>query len=334
MENEEEKIEGQMNDEEDLFDLSLDDLSPEDIDQEPIKEESDEEIIELMDLIEKGEKNLESDNGELDSLLDEGLEAGETMPDDEESLDIGEPLESMETDFDLSDISVESDLGLEKVEGEETGDDKIGGEDDSEGDLVHVFEDQTAPTEDMAVDHSVEQEKSLEDLVEEQDIEESILGEEMESEEQIGEEGFSEEVLGEAPDEETGEVMDMTIEAPIGSEESLEFEGLPLEEEDILAEEEPDTTKEAEPVQEETGEEIILEQVVESEWEESPIQAPVQEKPAISEERIEAILVKVVEDVVERVVRETVSNVAEKVITEAIDALKQSIESRSGQSED
>jgi len=47
----------------------------------------------------------------------------------------------------------------------------------------------------------------------------------------------------------------------------------------------------------------------------------------ISEERIEEIITRVVEDVVERVGRETMANVAEKLITEAIDALKESLES-------
>ncbi|MBW2614910.1 MAG: hypothetical protein JRD02_01885, partial [Deltaproteobacteria bacterium] len=47
----------------------------------------------------------------------------------------------------------------------------------------------------------------------------------------------------------------------------------------------------------------------------------------ISEEKIEAIVTNVVQDVVERVTRETMANVAEKVIREAIDALKQSLES-------
>ena len=47
---------------------------------------------------------------------------------------------------------------------------------------------------------------------------------------------------------------------------------------------------------------------------------------AISEEKIEEIITRVVEDVVERVGRETMANVAEKLITEAIDALKESLE--------
>ena len=47
----------------------------------------------------------------------------------------------------------------------------------------------------------------------------------------------------------------------------------------------------------------------------------------MSEEKIEAIVTNVVQDVVERVTRETMASVAEKVIREAIDALKQSLES-------
>ena len=49
----------------------------------------------------------------------------------------------------------------------------------------------------------------------------------------------------------------------------------------------------------------------------------------ISEERIEALITKVVQDVVERVVRETMATASEKVIREAIEALKRSIESTS-----
>jgi len=49
----------------------------------------------------------------------------------------------------------------------------------------------------------------------------------------------------------------------------------------------------------------------------------------ISEERIEALITKVVQDVVERVVREVMATTSEKVIREAIEALKRSIESTS-----
>ena len=49
----------------------------------------------------------------------------------------------------------------------------------------------------------------------------------------------------------------------------------------------------------------------------------------ISEERIEALLTKVVGDVLERVAREVIPEVAKKIITEEIDALKKSIMSKS-----
>lgn len=47
----------------------------------------------------------------------------------------------------------------------------------------------------------------------------------------------------------------------------------------------------------------------------------------ISEEKIEAIITSVVQDVVEKVARETFTTVAEKLIAEAIDTLKESLES-------
>ncbi len=47
----------------------------------------------------------------------------------------------------------------------------------------------------------------------------------------------------------------------------------------------------------------------------------------ISEEKIEAIITSVVQDVVEKVARETFTTVAEKLIAEAIDTLRESLES-------
>ena len=46
----------------------------------------------------------------------------------------------------------------------------------------------------------------------------------------------------------------------------------------------------------------------------------------ISEERIEALITKTVQDVVEKVARETMTTVAEKLINDAIEALKQTLE--------
>jgi hypothetical protein len=47
----------------------------------------------------------------------------------------------------------------------------------------------------------------------------------------------------------------------------------------------------------------------------------------ISEEKIETIITRVVQDVVEKVARETFTTVAEKLIAEAIETLKESLES-------
>ncbi len=61
--------------------------------------------------------------------------------------------------------------------------------------------------------------------------------------------------------------------------------------------------------------------------EEEPAEQKEPEEPlGISEEKVEAIITKVVGDVVERVTRETMTKVAEKVISKAIEDLKQSLE--------
>jgi len=67
----------------------------------------------------------------------------------------------------------------------------------------------------------------------------------------------------------------------------------------------------------------------------SPVPEPVTEEtamapevPAISPERLEAVVTQAVQEVVERAVRETVAEVAERVIREAIESLKQSLETR------
>lgn len=62
--------------------------------------------------------------------------------------------------------------------------------------------------------------------------------------------------------------------------------------------------------------------------EEEPVEEeePTEGTISISEERVEAIITRVVGDVVERVARETMARVAEKVIKEAIDDLRQSLE--------
>jgi Glu-tRNA(Gln) amidotransferase subunit E-like FAD-binding protein len=74
------------------------------------------------------------------------------------------------------------------------------------------------------------------------------------------------------------------------------------------------------------GKDSILEDFEKMLEEEHAEQKEPEEPLGISEEKIEAIITKVVGDVVERVTRETMTKVAEKVINEAIEDLKQNLE--------
>ncbi|MFC1820365.1 hypothetical protein ACFLZG_04690 [Thermodesulfobacteriota bacterium] len=317
MDKEDELLEGQTDDEEDLFDLSLDDLSPEDIDQEPLEKEPDEEIIELMDLVEKGEKALDTGDGEMTNLLEddqptEGL--GDIVINKEVSRE--EALAQEETELDLDDISLEPDLVL----GEETdSEDGISDVDIDEGDLEKILEGENDEDMGMNLDSSVVSEESLGELIDEVVLDEPVVDEESESEEAIAEEDIDEGDLEKILEEEPDEDLDMTSVSPIDSVEIPES----VEEEAL---EEPETQMEAEDPEEKTDEEDIPQQDMVPEKEEAPAQRPVEEMIGISEEKIEAIVTRVVGDVVERVTRETMTSVAEKVISEAIDALRESLD--------
>ncbi|MDB9823128.1 hypothetical protein OAC89_05445, partial [Deltaproteobacteria bacterium] len=113
------------------------------------------------------------------------------------------------------------------------------------------------------------------------------------------------------------EDMNLTIQSPLESSETVESV-------EDGAMEVPETWFEAEP-SEETEEEAFTV----PDTGEDHTQPPVEEMTAISEEKIEAIVARVVGDVVEKVARETMAEVAEKVINEAIDALKQSLDKNS-----
>jgi len=218
-------------DEEEIFDLSLDDLSESDIDIASDDGEPGEEIIELMELVEKGDKDLKSSDEEETLSYDEDdqptreIMAGRKAPAKEVPLS--------ETDIALANISLESDISLLQ-------------EDESAGDKA---------------------EASVEDEIE------KMLK------------------------EETDQSLNETIRRPIpSSQASRPVKKTGPEETEALSKVKPIT------------------------------RPPVKEIPAISEEKIEAIVKKVVEDVVEKVARETMTSVAERVIREAIDSLKQSLE--------
>ncbi|MBN1906204.1 MAG: hypothetical protein JW927_14020 [Deltaproteobacteria bacterium] len=107
------------------------------------------------------------------------------------------------------------------------------------------------------------------------------------------------------------------------------FPDLPqAESQDLLA---PDIDQhETEPSVESTESEILA--IDDAEPEDEIPAAPAQiMQPAISEERIEEIVTKVVGEVVERVAREVFAEVADRVISEAIEGLKKSLEAESVQ---
>jgi hypothetical protein len=227
-------------DEEEIFDLSLDDLSESDINIASNNGEPDEEIIELMELVEKGDKDLNSSDEEATMAYDEEDQPTRDMKTASRgasSADRKTPREDVplsETDMALANISLESDISLLQ-----------GDEEDNAGKGKDLDEDEI--------------EKILKD--------------------------------------ETDQSLNKTIHRPIvSSEPAGPAKKTELEKSDAM---------------------IKVK---------APTRPPVKEIHAISDEKLEAIVKKVVEDVVERVARETMSNVAERVIKEAIDSLKQSLE--------
>jgi hypothetical protein len=254
-------LEDQTDGEDNIFDLSLDDLLPEDIDHASANGGADSEIIELMELVEKGKKDLEESDEEITLSYEDNRPTKDlrgashtenALSDDRE--ESGEEISLSETDLALANISLESDISL----------------------LERDEPDMGARRGNFAED---EIDKMLE----------------------------------------TEQALNMTIQSPIESPEAFEPAGeTTLEKTEALIEaEHPDKNE---------GKKIFRQQDIVRERKGDLTQPLIEEMAAISEEKIEAIVKRVVEDVVERVARETMAEVAERVIREAIDALKQSLE--------
>ena len=315
MEKDKEILEKQIDNEEDLLNFDLDDLSIEDFEQESSRPEPEDKIIELVDIIEKGEVVDANVDKEFESLIEddqltveieemEEIEETEEIGDSTDEIQIRdifeeESLEPLEPDVDLADITLESEIaGEERSETEEQAEE----EEINESDLEKMLEDEP----------NIEAELDLESVIE------------------------VAEPLEEKPDEEIGESdLEKMLEDEPAEEAELDLEGGTIEVseplEDLFGEskmEEVTPEEEAEPHTEELVEEIAAQKM-------PPEPEILAAEPigdllvGITEEKIEAIVARVVQDTVERVAREVLANVAEKVITEAIDALKQSLESAS-----
>lgn len=313
MKDEDLKLKDRLDAEEDLLDFDLEDFSLDDVDA------SDEEIIELVDLVERGpgleETGYKDLAGLLDedaSLLDEEVDISMDETADMEQAFLEASAEESETEPDISEMSL-SDLALE---------------DELEQQGV-VSEGATDAEAEEELDMS---EISLSDL----GVEGEQRAEEEPKEREIGEEDL-ERILTEPGDEAAFE---------LGEDESfgLEEEGEEKEigEEDLEsffheeAEGETDLetvdlgVPESDEMKAEEDISVIIQEEKSLEGEEPAeeiLQASGPEATAtISEEKIEAIVTAVVQNVVERVTRETMNGMAERIMAGAIDVLKESIE--------
>jgi len=323
---------GSNNDEEeDLFDLSLDDLEPGDTIVETQTDEPDEEIIELIDLVEKGDIGLIDEETEPAELI-------QTIQDFAE--DESEELKT-DQELDLLDIQLDQPSELDKL-----------AEFKEDGKVIDALE---LPDSDLFI------EKDYIKTAETLQITEVIFDD-------IADESAIQDLIA----EETGAPVEISeIEAGIFEPGAESLEGTDLKHADDktiriypadAAAPEPareitleEAAQELMPASE--GEEVeenpAVQQYADSEKEEAPRIPPPEAAPVgISEEKIEAIVRKTVEEVVERVVRvamadtgeriaaeasrmvekiarETTANVAEKVIADAIAILKKSIDSAS-----
>jgi|GEM_PF-6511453 len=283
--------------EEDLFDLSLDDLEPGDTIVEPHVDEPDEDIIELIDLVEKGDIDLaEVDTGPgtlVDTIQDFAEEEGVELKTDEtlDLLDIqlDEPVELGQLDelkeeageIDAVEIT-DSDLFIEK-------------------DFIKPVE--TLQTAEVLFD-DIAEESAIKDLVAEEteavsgaiEIEEEISGPSIEEQEAPKIIPVEDKTIRIYPDKAMSREAVQTITL-----EEAERQLVPAAEEEKV-EETPSVQEYAAPAKEE-----------------APQTPPPAAIPAmISEERIEAIIRKAVEDVVERVAREIMAEIIEKTARETM----------------
>lgn len=209
MDNEDNLFDDKIDDDEDLLDISLNDLTTDDF-EEPAAEEPDEEVIELIDLVEKSDDDIDEDiidYGDTKPLpvnqeLIEKLKlAAVDNGDDVESEEIGDTASISRSDLELGDITLETvvpDL-TEDMEKEEISDPDIS---DADIDLdlsekVADF-DETADFLDDSLDKSRDEEDTVDLLADDSGSEDIITDEDNDLDESL-EELFKddEEVTGE-----------------------------------------------------------------------------------------------------------------------------------------
>lgn len=336
MKHDDESFEDKKPDEEEILDFEFDELAETDTNVEGIGT-SEEEILELVDVVERGtvDSGPGSETEEIERLLDEEYPLGEA---EDEGVEVervqaeaggeesaySEPMEPVEeSELDL--IEAEATRALPETEIKE----EIGGEaQDLDLDLDSALEILEPAEETGLLDQAVETEISNAETATE--LEESdLLLEETK--------GILDQGLGEAgiriPDEDLSAIQE-------SREDLLELE----------AAEDESALKVETGISEEKVEEMIahaveravqesLEGTVEKVARETmtDIEERLTEQAGISQERMEQLMARTVEKAVqeslvgtvERVARETMTDVAERLISEAIESLRESLASPS-----
>lgn len=349
----------------DLLDISLDDLSTEDL-EEPADKKPDEDVIELVDLVEKGDEDM-IDLDETKPLFNDKVTAGSPdskpgdMRDQDDFKEIGDTAEISRSDLTLGDMLLEtgtSEPGTETKNGEGI-DLDISEEDDEEGPL-----DDTVAYNDVDSDDSPGAEDISDELMDESGSED-IAEDEDNAFYESSDDLFSddEEMLGESTGDLNAAILEpLEDEEPADDsqpddamEESYLSDG--MEEEAVSANDDQSVdekiqlsdvslkeefSSEEDSIEESVEDSIIPvengDDVIEKEVSDEIIDAASDEYidrsyeagPAIvPEEKIEEIVTRVVGEVVEKVARQVFTEVAEKIITEAIEGLKKSLEADS-----
>jgi hypothetical protein len=321
----------QVESDEELLNFDLDDLSLSEESDDDL--ETEEEIIELTDLVERGASEDITQDLKIEGWPSGGKKAQRQKQAEIPSKDMaGMEAQEGDAELDLSDISLEPGGGA--LPEEEAG--VPSGDEITEADIEGLLREEEGITLDLT-----EEEPSVgagsEGEITDEDLQ-ALLSET--GEQELAMEGEEESLV----------ILDQGLKPP-DLESSEETQALHLEpgpEEPVVAEE-PTIILEKEA--EELGaaaaleeEEIGLKVAASGEQEpQEEAEAPKEMEreieegkeevfgrqafAGISEERMEEIITNVVREVVERVARETMADVAERMIGEAIEALKQSIDS-------
>ncbi len=277
----------------DRNDRGEEDILDFDFDEDLLGEEAEGEVIDLVDVVERGRasESVEEDIEGLEELLSDEEEAvkKEATP--------SQGVKAVREGVLSEEAEVKEGPG-ESFEAVGPGTQRPSGQEEAAGEnTVRMEKVEEAPAEEeepvLDLDEEIRLDEGLEGL------EEIISGEEEEA----------------AEEEEPVLDLDEEIRLDEGIEEILSEEDAGELKEELMEEavEKEESIKKAPPKMPPAEEEVEEEEAIK------------EEVPPISEERLEAVVAKVVSDVLEKVAREVIPEVAERIIREEIDVLKKSI---------